>query len=96
MLDLEFQSLPTWAKRLAVFDLETTGLDLSTARIVTACVAVIDANGQVIEQREWLVNPGSVGHLQDRGHRQQPGQGHPNADQHAHDGQERDLQPRRR
>lgn len=58
MLDLEFQSLPTWAKRLAVFDLETTGLDLSTARIVTACVAVIGANGEVIEQQEWLVNPG--------------------------------------
>ncbi len=58
MLDLEFQSLPAWAKRLAVFDLETTGLDLSTARIVTACVAVIDANGEVVEQQEWLVNPG--------------------------------------
>lgn len=58
MLDLEFQSLPNWAKRLAVFDLETTGLDLSTARIVTACVAVIDANGEVIEKQEWLVNPG--------------------------------------
>lgn len=58
LLDLEFQSLPIWAKRLAVFDLETTGLDLSTARIVTACIAVIDANGEVIEQQEWLVNPG--------------------------------------
>ena len=58
MLDLEFQTLPTWAKRLAVFDLETTGLDLETARIVTACVAVLDANGEVTEQMEWLVNPG--------------------------------------
>lgn len=59
MLDIEFEAdLPSWAKKLAVFDLETTGLELSTARVVTACVAVIDANGQVEQLDEWLVNPG--------------------------------------
>ncbi|MFM1994339.1 MAG: hypothetical protein RL537_1028 [Actinomycetota bacterium] len=59
MFEVEFDSeLPSWAKRLAVFDLETTGLDLSTARVVTACVGVIDASGNVEELAEWLVNPG--------------------------------------
>ena len=59
MLDAEFEvDLPPWAKKLAVFDLETTGLELSTARVVTACVAVIDSNGQVEKLTEWLVNPG--------------------------------------
>lgn len=59
MLDLEFQpDLPQWAKKLVVFDLETTGLDLTTSRIVTACVAVIDSSGEVEQTNEWLVNPG--------------------------------------
>ena len=59
MLDLEFQpDMPSWAKQLAVFDLETTGLDVSSARIVTACVAVLNANGEVTQTSEWLVNPG--------------------------------------
>jgi DNA polymerase-3 subunit epsilon len=50
--------LPEWAKSLAVFDLETTGLDLSTARIVTACVAQIDELGrQVGDAFEWLADP---------------------------------------
>ena len=51
--------LPHWAQRVAVFDLETTGLDLATARIVTACVVVIDEHGQIVsEELEWLANPG--------------------------------------
>lgn len=59
MLDIEFEvDLPPWATKLAVFDLETTGLELSTARVVTACAAVIDANGQIEQLKEWLVNPG--------------------------------------
>jgi DNA polymerase-3 subunit epsilon len=59
LLDLEFQpDLPQWAKQLVVFDLETTGLDLNTSRIVTACVAVIDSNGEIEQTNEWLVNPG--------------------------------------
>jgi DNA polymerase-3 subunit epsilon len=51
--------LPLWAKRLAVFDLETTGLDLRQARIVTACATVIDENGVVVgDEVEWLADPG--------------------------------------
>ena len=59
MLDFDFEpELPQWAKNLAVFDLETTGLDVREARIVTATVATIDQNGELDSLREWLVNPG--------------------------------------
>ena len=48
-----------WAKSLAVFDLETTGLDLTEARIVTACAVAIDEHGQVTgANSEWLADPG--------------------------------------
>jgi DNA polymerase-3 subunit epsilon len=48
-----------WAKSLAVFDLETTGLDLVEARIVTACAVAIDEQGQVTGANiEWLADPG--------------------------------------
>ena len=36
--DFEPEAFPDWAKRIVVFDTETTGLDLREARIVTACV----------------------------------------------------------
>lgn len=59
MLDFDFEpQTPAWAKRLAAFDLETTGLDLRESRIVTACVAVLNANGEVESLSEWLVDPG--------------------------------------
>lgn len=52
-------SVPAWANKLAVFDTETTGLDLREARIVTACIAVIDHNGDLVAPaKEWLANPG--------------------------------------
>lgn len=44
--------------RLAVFDLETTGIDVETARIVSACVAVLEADGSVIDRWDWLADPG--------------------------------------
>ena len=48
-----------WAKSLAVFDLETTGLDLVEARIVTACAVAIDEQGQLTGANiEWLADPG--------------------------------------
>ena len=48
-----------WAKSLAVFDLETTGLDLEQARIVAACAVTIDYQGQVTgSNNEWLADPG--------------------------------------
>ena len=59
MLDFDFETeLPAWAKFLTVFDLETTGLDVKTSRIVTATVATLNPAGEVTELREWLVNPG--------------------------------------
>ncbi|UIP58623.1 exonuclease domain-containing protein [Agromyces marinus] len=48
----------SWADTLAVFDLETTGIDIDTCRIVTAHVGVIGVDGAVLEQREWIVDPG--------------------------------------
>ncbi|MER3390179.1 MAG: 3'-5' exonuclease [Microcella sp.] len=43
---------------LAVFDLETTGVDVRTARIVTAYLGVLDATGAVASSRSWLADPG--------------------------------------
>lgn len=47
-----------WNSRLGVFDLETTGVDVETARIVSAHVGVLDPTGTVLEERDWLVDPG--------------------------------------
>jgi DNA polymerase III epsilon subunit-like protein/8-oxo-dGTP pyrophosphatase MutT (NUDIX family) len=44
--------------RLAVFDLETTGVDTDTARIVSACIAILAENGDVIDRWDWLADPG--------------------------------------
>jgi DNA polymerase-3 subunit epsilon len=50
--------LPPWASALGVFDLETTGVDTATARIVTAHVGLIDETGAIVERKDWIVNPG--------------------------------------
>lgn len=42
----------------ACFDVETTGRDPQTARIVTASVVLVDAQGTVTREWEWLANPG--------------------------------------
>jgi DNA polymerase-3 subunit epsilon len=54
------QPLPEWAKKpIAVFDLETTGLDHRTSRIVTACAVLLNPDGTVNgHDVEWLANPG--------------------------------------
>lgn len=50
--------LPNWAKNIVVFDTETTGLDLREARIVTACLAQLDEDGQLVGRAfEWLADP---------------------------------------
>jgi len=46
-----------WA-RLAVFDLETTGVDTETSRIVSACIAVLNGQGLVTARWDWLADPG--------------------------------------
>ncbi|HEY4225854.1 MAG TPA: exonuclease domain-containing protein [Pseudolysinimonas sp.] len=50
--------MSTWGDRLGVFDLETTGVDVDTSRIVSACVAVLDENGDVVSRWNWLADPG--------------------------------------
>lgn len=42
----------------AAFDLETTGRDPLTARIVTASVILVDGRGEVLQHHEWLADPG--------------------------------------
>jgi DNA polymerase-3 subunit epsilon len=42
----------------AAFDLETTGRDPLEARIVTASILLVDADGTVLEKHEWLADPG--------------------------------------
>jgi DNA polymerase-3 subunit epsilon len=57
--DQLFSQLPAFGKRIAVFDTETTGLDLKKARIVTATVVELDETGNVVVDRdEWLADPG--------------------------------------
>ncbi|KQV25062.1 exonuclease domain-containing protein [Yonghaparkia sp. Root332] len=47
-----------WSDRLAVFDLETTGVDVTTSRIVTAHIGVIGRDGEPVESWSWLADPG--------------------------------------
>ncbi|GEO93971.1 3'-5' exonuclease [Kocuria turfanensis] len=50
---------PAWTEGpRAAFDLETTGRDPHTARIVTASVVRTDASGTVTDEWEWLADPG--------------------------------------
>lgn len=49
--------MPCWADGpMVAFDLETTGIDSETARIVTA--SVVSINGSVTKVQSWLANPG--------------------------------------
>lgn len=47
-----------WDGDFLAFDLETTGTDLDESRIVTACLATVQADGSVVDAVEFLVNPG--------------------------------------
>lgn len=49
---------PEWSRVVGVFDLETTGVDVTRDRIVTAHVGVLDAAGRVLRARNWLADPG--------------------------------------
>ncbi|OJX63378.1 MAG: DNA polymerase III subunit epsilon [Micrococcales bacterium 73-13] len=46
-----------WYETLASFDLETTGIDVRTARIVSACVVELRGD-EVVARRDWLLDPG--------------------------------------
>lgn len=47
-----------WWTTLGVFDLETTGIDVRTSRIVSAHVGILDADGEILRSRDWLADPG--------------------------------------
>lgn len=53
----ELAAVSAWWDRLGVFDLETTGIDVETSRIVSAYVGVIDADGTPAGV-SWLADPG--------------------------------------
>ncbi|MDY0909874.1 exonuclease domain-containing protein [Microbacterium sp. CFBP9034] len=55
---LSLFSTPEWIQVVGVFDLETTGVDVATDRIVTAHVGLLDASGTVIRARDWIADPG--------------------------------------
>lgn len=57
-LSLSKGQTPEWVKVVGVFDLETTGVDVTTDRIVTAHVGLLDAGGSVIRARDWFADPG--------------------------------------
>lgn len=52
--------LPTtqWFETLGVFDLETTGIDVETSRVVSANVSVIGPDGVILQRQDWLADPG--------------------------------------
>lgn len=47
-----------WVDAVGVFDLETTGVDVTTDRVVTAHVGLLGADGAPIDARSWLCDPG--------------------------------------
>ncbi len=56
--DVAEPTLPVWARAVGVFDLETTGVDVTADRIVTAHVGLLDAAGAVVRSRSWIADPG--------------------------------------
>ena len=43
---------------MAVFDTETTGIDVFGDRIVTAFLGLMSPTGEWIEKKSWIINPG--------------------------------------
>ncbi|WP_225830605.1 3'-5' exonuclease [Streptomyces sp. NK08204] len=49
----------TWiSEPLVAFDLETTGTDIESDRIVTAAVVAVEPEGRVSQEWTWLLDPG--------------------------------------
>ncbi len=49
---------PHWADAVGVFDLETTGVDVTVDRVVTAHVGLLGPGGVALRARSWLADPG--------------------------------------
>lgn len=47
-----------WADSVGVFDLETTGVDVTVDRIVTAHVGLLGPGGVAVRAQSWLADPG--------------------------------------
>lgn len=47
-----------WAEAIGVFDLETTGIDVTSSRIVSANVSVLNKDGVITSRTDWLADPG--------------------------------------
>ncbi|MEH3089399.1 MAG: 3'-5' exonuclease [Microbacterium arborescens] len=56
-LDL-WPDAPAWCRLVGVFDLETTGVDVVSDRIVSAHVGLLDADGLPVRADSWLADPG--------------------------------------
>jgi DNA polymerase-3 subunit epsilon len=51
--------LPNWLGTIAVFDTETTGLNLREDRIVTAALHKMTSDGEILPDGiDWILNPG--------------------------------------
>ena len=50
-------TVPWFLQRMAALDFESSGLDTSTARIVTCALSLV-GGGQAPDARTWLLNPG--------------------------------------
>lgn len=50
--------LAGWAQSVGVFDLETTGVDVTADRVVTAHVGLLGPDGTVVRAQGWLADPG--------------------------------------
>lgn len=48
----------TWPDRALVFDVESTGIDVFNDRIVQLFIGIANSNGDLVEQYEWLIDPG--------------------------------------
>lgn len=47
-----------WAHSVGVFDLETTGIDVTADRVVTAHVGLLGPGGTIVRAQGWLADPG--------------------------------------
>ena len=47
-----------WADTVGVFDLETTGVDVTVDRVVTAHVGLLGPGGVALRAQSWLADPG--------------------------------------
>lgn len=50
--------MPRFGTKIACFDTETSGVDVENDHIVTATILLLSPDGQIEEQRDWLIDFG--------------------------------------